>query len=244
MIDLIGIGWTIVGIIITAIVTVIVIEFLPNKLRFSVQFNVRRLKKLFRPPTIEITLVAKTGDLTLQELPVEELVSEARRQLSRAGFNVAESGNTLSSSLTLGNTRTQVEFAPSVSIVEGDEIREDGATEFRQHQFVSQIQLSMSAQVKYHALAEQFLELSEAQQQILGNLGEQGKAFQRNRVLTCKLNSLYELTGILNKYNIDMLSANFERNHIDISGDKVVLYSDNLTGQLLSFLRKMIVMYY
>jgi len=41
-----------------------------------------------------------------------------------------------------------------------------------------------------------------------------------------------------------MLRANFERTHIDLSGDRIIIYSDNLTGKVVSFLRKMIVMYY
>ena len=243
MVDLITVGIAIIEIPLVAIATIFFMDILPNNMKLWIQFQARSFKKGFQKPSIDVTLISKTPDITLKRIDAEELTSRLSEGLGKAGFNVAKNGFDLVSDLVVGESDTRIRVSPAVSYEETEEEQEDGQVIKKEHTYISQVQLSLVTKAKFSGLAEHLLELREAQQKVIDSIREI-VSFQPNRVLTCKLNTVNELTGMLSKYNINLLSANYDKTRIDLSGDKIIITSESLTAPVVALLRKMIVMYY
>ena len=243
MVDLTTIIIAVVEIPLVAIATIFFMDILPNNMKLWIQFHARSFKKSFQTPASDVTLISKTPDISLKRIDAEELVSKLSEGLGTAGFNVAKRGLELISNLVVGESDTRIQVSPAVSHEETEEEQEDGQVVTKEHTYVSQVQISLVTKAKLSGLAEHLLELREAQQKVIDSIRD-AVSFQPDRVLTCKLNSVNELTGMLSKYNINFLSANYDRTRIDLSGDKIVITSESLTAPVVALLRKMIVMYY
>lgn len=223
----------IVGILVGSILTPVVEELLPVDLRFRVLYARKRLTKLARPPSVRVGITAKTQDLSNQGLSPDRVMEQLEQAVLSHQLQPKMSKDEVGFGFEIG--RTIVDGTLRLVTLPKD-----------QTLIVSQLEAQVWGIFSYREFDTGMLELTESLHLVEDYLRIFPTSLVAERVLECKLSSLYELTGLLSKYNIAQLSASLGDNYrFELGRNGLTVYAQRvIDGNVISFLRKLITFYY
>lgn len=224
----------IIGVVVGAFLTPIVAELLPiDNLRFRVLYLRKRVAKYIHSPTVHVRMTVKTPDLSNQALLLDMVSKKLEEAILSHHLKPTISNGEIGFTYEVANTALEVIFR----IV---------TVPMNQVLIVSQLEAEISNRFSYREFDKRMIELIEVSHVAEDYLRVFTTEEFGERLLECKLSSVYQLTGLLREHNVNQLSASLGGAYeFELSRGGVVIYAQRvIESNILSFLRKLIVLYY
>ena len=223
----------IIGSIIAVFIQLIAYEFLPDRMKDSARYWRRKIGKIIRPRKIKVELVVKTFSVTDKQLDVESTLETLRKEFVGLGYKPAKQNDSLIFDVPVGSNIIHVSLNTMPTISEDKEI-------------IDMIECRFKHECGYRNFNSDVRELREAQMKIAKAIRTHVSDFQEPISLICELNSLYELTGVLADVKIGMMYSNLEQSktRFELSENKITVYDEDINTDMLSFVKKMVTVYY
>lgn len=220
-----------VGAIIGGIIEIFIYEFLPDQIKETAKYYRRKLGKMIRNKRIDVELIVKTYNVSERKLDIQTTLGTLQSGFSN--YNPATRQDALIFDVLVGREafHTSVNVIPT--IIEDEEV-------------IDAIECRITHECHYNSFASDVRGLREAYIKIEDVIRENTADFMDTISLVCKLNSLYELTGVLSDVNIGTLHSSLDEGKIKFELDRNILtvYSDEINNELLNFMRKMVTVYF
>ena len=223
----------VIGTIIAVFVQIFVYEFLPDKFKDTAKYWRKKIGKIIHPRKIKVKLIAKTFNVSEKKLDIEKTLETLRKEFVDSEYNPARQHSSLIFSVPIGKNTINVTLNVMPTITEDQEI-------------IDAIECRIANECSYWKFHNDVHELREAQMKIASTLRKHVSDFMDHISLICELKSLYELTGVLADVKMGILYSNLEdgKTKFEISKNKITVYDKDINTELLSFLQKMITVYY
>lgn len=222
-----------IGSIIAVFIQLFAYEFLPDRMKDSAKYWRRKIGKIIRPRKIKVELVVKTFSVTEKKLDIESTLETLRKEFVDLGYNPAKQHDSLIFDVPVGSNEIHISINTMPTIAEDKEI-------------IDMIECRLKHECGYLHFNNDVRELREAQMKIASAIRTHVSDFQEPFSLICELNSLYELTGVLADVKIGMMYSNLEQSKtkFELSENKITVYDEDINTDMLSFLKKMVTVYY
>ena len=223
----------VIGTIISVVLETILYEFLPDKPKEVLRYWRKKIIKSIRATKINVELVVKTDHLNNQNIDCTKMINDLSKELNNLGFIPSKRDYSLSTDLQVGKSIIHTTMNIIPTITDGNEV-------------VDLVECRLIHECGYIKFDSDVRELREAQLKMESIIRKISNGFQEQISLICHLNSLYELTNVLSDAKIGMLSSSLEEGKVrfDLADNILTIYSKEINAEILSFLRRMVTVYF